>query len=433
MQAFRRATLALSIALSFYALCARGAEAAGAPGRRLATFACDVTTPLGSTIYGHEVTTIEHRLSAKGVVLDDGGRRYVLCALDWRSVSRAINSLFRSKLAEAAGTTPAQVAVQCIHQHTAPSGGEAGDEFVDEVADRLAAAAREAVDRLEPFDRIGTGQAKVDRVASTRRIPTGDGKVITRFTSTKGKPHLREMPEGYIDPFLKTITFASGDAPLVRLHYYATHPQSFYLDGRISIDFPGMARERLEEEEGVFQIYFTGCGGDIGAGKYNDGSREARDGLAERLYAAMAASAASTRFVPAGPIRWRTTTVSLPAKKKEKKAEKGEKGREKEEAVAQQQKRPQGSIGPIEMSSLQMGDVRILHLPGEPMVHFQHYAQELARDQLVAVAGYGDGSAGYICTAKAFEEGGYEPRASRLAPPAQGVLEAAIRRLLGLE
>ena len=66
------------------------------------------------------------------------------------------------------------------------------------------------------------------------------------------------MTEGYIDPFLKTITFARGGRPLVRLHYYATHPQSFYLDGRISIDFPGMARERLQEIENTPQIYFTG-------------------------------------------------------------------------------------------------------------------------------------------------------------------------------
>jgi hypothetical protein len=33
------------------------------------------------------------------------------------------------------------------------------------------------------------------------------------------------LPGGLIDPMLKTITFATGDTPLARLHYYATHPQ----------------------------------------------------------------------------------------------------------------------------------------------------------------------------------------------------------------
>jgi len=409
MQAFFTPAAWLWIAVSCSVLpTALGADASCL---RLATFHCDVTPPLGCKVYGDPVTTVEHPLSAKGVVLDDGGKRYVLCALDWRSLSGPQNLLFRSRLAEAVGTNASQVAVQCVHQHTAPSGGEAGAEFLATVADRLAEAAKRALGQLRPFDRIGTGQAKVDRVASTRRIPTEGGKVITRYTSTKGKPELREMPEGYIDPYLKTITFARGDEPLVRLHYYATHPQSFYRDGRISIDFPGLARERLQEKEQVPQIYFTGCAGDIGAGKYNDGSRRARDELTERMYDAMEASAASTRLLPAEQIQWRTTTFSLPAKNAP------------DEKV----------IGPIEASSLQIGRIRIVHLPGEPMVAFQFYAQQLVPEDFVAVAGYGDGSPGYVCTEEAFDEGGYEPRASRVAPQSEGMFKAAIRRLLGLE
>ena len=31
-----------------------------------------------------------------------------------------------------------------------------------------------------------------------------------------------------------------------------------------------MAREAIQEKEGVFQLYFTGCSGDITVGKYND-------------------------------------------------------------------------------------------------------------------------------------------------------------------
>ena len=35
---------------------------------------------------------------------------------------------------------------------------------------------------------------------------------------------------------LRTITLASDGRPLVRLHYYATHPQTFCCDGRVSGD-----------------------------------------------------------------------------------------------------------------------------------------------------------------------------------------------------
>jgi len=390
------------------------AVAGDMPGKisapRIATFRCDVTPSHALAIYGHQVVTIEHALLAKGIILDGEGR-YIVCALDWRSLSREQNRLLRSKLAEAAGTDPSRVAVQCVHQHTAPSGDEAGRKCLEEVAERMARVVEEAVEQLTAFDRIGTGNAKVDRVASTRRIPAADGKVITRFTSTKGKPELRKLAEGYIDPYLKTITFATGDRPLARLHYYATHPQSFYLDGRVSVDFPGMAREQLEKEEGVPQIYFTGCGGDIGAGKYNDGSRRARGELAHRMFIAMRTAAEATQYGPVGELQWRTTTMSLPAKGN-----------------------PDGkSIGPIELNSLRIGTMHVVHLPGEPMVHFQLYAQQLLPGSFVAVAGYGDGSPGYICTAEAFDEGGYEPRASRVAPRSESIVKKAIRELLGVE
>jgi len=404
------------LALSLFVAAVPGLGIAAPPesppaGLKLATFQCDATTPIGIKVYGVEVKTIEHPLWAKGVVLQDGDDRYVLCALDWRHLSRAHHLLVREKLAKAAATSPSRVAVQTLHQHTAPSGAEAGEPFLAEMSDRLAKALQGALEGLQPFDRVGTGQAKVDRVASTRRIPTGDGKVITRYTSTKGRPELRELPEGLIDPHLKTITLARGEKPLVRLHYYATHPQSFYLDGRVSSDFPGLARERLQQEEGVVQIYFTGCGGDVGAGKYNDGSRRARDELTERLLAAMRSSISATQYAPAQRLVWRTTTVTFPSKDS-----RGEK-----------------TVGPIELSSLEMGRTCVLHLPGEPMVAFQLFAQEQLPGHFVAVAGYGDASPGYICTEKAHAEGGYEPTATRVAPQSEALLKSAIRQLLGLK
>jgi hypothetical protein len=103
-------------------------------------------------------------------------------------------------------------------------------------------------------------------------------------------PKMQAAPEGLIDPWLRTITFLGDDKPLVQMHYYASHPQSYYGDGRVTYDFPGIARERMQKETGVFQLYFTGCAGNIAAGKYNDGSHENRKVLADRMYAAMTQS-----------------------------------------------------------------------------------------------------------------------------------------------
>ena len=420
-----RFVLALSLAL---ASCFLGtpAEADDDAPLRVATFECDATPPLGFWWYVQPLKTVEHPLLAKGIVLDDGAHRYVLAAIDWCVLAGSTHLPLRKQLAEAAGTDVGRVMVQTVHQHTAPvfdgdgwrearkkkDPPEAADPaFITETGRRLDEAIRKAIERLQPVDRIGMGQAKVQRVASSRRIPLPDGKVRSRFSAATD-PELQAAPEGFIDPFLKTITFARGQRPIVRLHYYATHPQSYYRDGRASYDFVGMARQRLQEKEGVFQIYFTGCAGDVAAGKYNNGTPEARSGLAERLFAGMEASVAATKYVPIQPIAWHNVDLVLSPK------------------VA----RPDGKpMPPIQLGSLAIGPIRILHLPGEPMVEYQLYAQKQLPNDFVAVAGYGEGSTGYICTERAFTEGGYEPTGSEVAPNSEPLVKAAIRGLLGTE
>ena len=48
------------------------------------------------------------------------------------------------------------------------------------MTDRVAAAVRDSVGRLETFDPIGTGQARVDRVASIRRVFSRTANSLSR-------------------------------------------------------------------------------------------------------------------------------------------------------------------------------------------------------------------------------------------------------------
>jgi hypothetical protein len=419
---------------------------------RVATFQADVTPPLGSLLYTGPIETIEHPLLAKGIVIEAGGKRYVLCAVDWCVMLNTTHSMFRSKVAAAAQTDVLNVAVHCVHQHTAPPHDAGAQELLQKqknpppyrnlkdlevVTDCLAAEVKKSLDRLQPFDTVGTGEAKVDRIAAIRRVFTDDGTLLTRWSACTD-PELRAMPEGPIDPMLKTVTLAQGEKPIVRMHFYATHPQTYYRDGRTSYDFPGMARQRLQEEEGVFQIYFTGCAGDVTAGKYNDGTPHARAELADRLLAGMKASAESTRLVPVDKIAWRSVPLQLVPRTD------GDRDPEKNRATLEDpQADPEARIQaawvlsciarlaePMDVSCLQIGPARILYLPGEPMVAFQHFAQQVLPDTFVAVAGYGLASTGYICTEEAFKQGGYEPSASNVVPESEKALKEAIQEAL---
>ncbi len=426
----------------------------GASRLRVAHFRADVTPDLGEPlIWVTPAEKVEDPLWAKGAVIEDGGTRIVLCAIDWCGLGGEAHLAFRSRIAEAAQIPVYHVALQAVHQHTAPYIDGDGYRFLaalsappltmspgclDRTAGRIAAAVRDAIRRLEPFDRIGFGEARAERVASGRRL-FKDGKLVTRYSTGGRDAEMAALPEGDIDPLLRTVTLAAGARPIVRLHYYATHPQTFCCDGRVSGDFAGLAREAVEVADGVAQIYFTGCAGDVTVGKYNDGSAEARAALRLRLESAMRAAIQATRFAPISSLRWRSANLALPLKTGAEFSPASLRRRLTGSAQVSGQELYRTAITlafcerrrPLQATSLRLGDVWILNLPGEPMVEFQKNALELRPGSFVAVSGYGDISPGYLCTDRAYVEGGYEPGASNAGPGTEARLRKVIRKLLG--
>jgi len=92
-------------------LCGLAAAAGGmvagaaAGGCELAVFRADTTPPLGEPLvcgFVAPTATIEHPLSAKGVILRDSGGVSVLCALDWEVLIGEAYDLFRERFARAA-------------------------------------------------------------------------------------------------------------------------------------------------------------------------------------------------------------------------------------------------------------------------------------------------------------------------------------------
>jgi hypothetical protein len=445
----RRAFLGIAAALApavFGSLYARTAK------HRIGVFRSDVTPELGEPVFRSiPATQVESPLWAKGVIIEAAGARYVLCAVDWCGLCNATHLLFRSTIAEAAGASLDRVLVQTVHQHTAPYvDGDAyalmgqlptpplrmSDAFLGRAMSRLSRAVREAVAHMQPFDQIGSGQARVERVASARRILIPDGTLITRFSNSGSDPAMAALPEGSIDPMIKTIAFAAAGKTLARLYYYATHPQTAYGDGRVSSDFVGDSREALEKSEGVPQIYFTACAGDVTVGKYNVGPAS-RSELAQRLQQGMRAASADIRFQPAGTIVSRTANIALPPPVVLP---------VKDVAALSQFAAAHPSAPdevyrtairlafanrkqPFTATLLTLGGVCILHLPGEPMLEFQKYAQGLRGNDFVAVAGYGDLSPGYLCTDRAWTEGGYEPSASDSGPGTEAAVKNAIQEV----
>jgi len=437
---------------------ARAAEAAVPTGLRIAVFDVDATPPVGSHMAYDPVTNVwDQTLRARGVVLLGAGEPVVLCAVDWIGIANEGHDAFRATLAEAAGTVPGRVAVHALHQHDAPdcdfgaervlkdAGLEAlnyDGDFPREVLRRLKSAVRDALPRAKPVTHLGLGQAEVFQVASNRRVKAPDGSIRTRYTATKD-PALRAEPEGLIDPMVTLVSFWNGTQAVALVSHYATHPQSYYRTGIPNPDFPGVARFlRQMRLPTALHVHFNGAGGNIGAGKYNDGSPENRLILAERLADGLRRAWESTRREPltAADVAWAVEPVALPPAKHLVEAELRAKLKGRDAAfflqggsskIAWLQRCAAGRK--IDLACLTLGRARLLHLPGEAFVEYQLAAKAARPDLFVTVAAYGDYGPGYIGTAVAYREGGYEtgPAASNVSPEVEEVLMGGIRKLLG--
>ncbi len=426
-------------------------------GLRLATFDIDVTPPIGSHMAYDPVTNDwDLTLRARGLVLLGAEKPIVLCAVDWIGIANEGHDAFRNALAEAAGTEPSRVAIHTLHQHDAPDcdfGAEQvlneakidalnyNGDFPRQIIARLKKAVQESLEQAKPVSHLGLGKAEVFKVASNRRVPGTNGTIRTRYTATKD-PALRAEPEGTIDPMLTLISFWNGTQAVALVSHYATHPQSYYRTGVPNPDFPGVARFlRQLALPTALHVHFNGAGGNVGAGKYNDGSPQNRLILAERVADGMKRAFESTKLEPitATDVKWAVEPVTLPPAKdlSLETLQAQLKGRDASfflqggsSKIAWLRRCQAGHK--IDISCLTLGRARIVHLPGEPFVEYQLAAKAARPDLFVAVAGYGDYGPGYIGTAIAYEEGGYETTkgASNVAPEVEGVLMAAIKKLL---
>ncbi|MBW3540893.1 MAG: hypothetical protein KY476_11535 [Planctomycetes bacterium] len=455
----KRSVLATAAGWTLFGTAA-GEERPGVGGPlHLAPFRFDVTPPIGHSCCGGWIKPIEavdDPLEAVGFVLLGAGPPIVLCAVDWTGISNEAHLEWRTALAEAAGTTAERVAVQCVHQHNAPFACIEAERIVAAQGDlphildldfhrRTLQQARQAVkDALANSRRIthvATGRGKVEQVASNRRVSRDESGRITAMRGSSCKdPELRALPEGLIDPWLRTVAFYDGTRKVAACHYYATHPMSYYADGRASSDFAGLARKRRQADEpDCLHVYFTGCAGNIAAGKYNDGSKELRPVLTSRVYEGIVRSEAELQPVEIGKVKWRTVEL-LPPPRDTLSAETLAAAIANKQNAVVARNRPSYMLSwlrrlerrqPIVLSSLSIGGVSLLHLPAECFVEYQLRAQDIGGDRFVATAAYGDGGPWYIPVKEEYPAGGYEVSVAFCDPAVDGLLTAGMRELLG--
>ncbi len=425
---------------------------------QIGVFKIDASPPIGTPVAYAPARSIVDSLSARGIVILSDQKPVVLCVVDWLGIANEGMERWKESLAKAANTTTDRVSVHAVHQHDGARcdftterildsyglGGIRYDTaFMAKTIQNAALAVATASQNAQAVTHLGFGKAKVEKVASNRRVLGDDGKVaIIRWSKMTDSAAIA-APEGLIDPWLQSVSFWNEDMPLAVLTYYATHPQSYYGQGDVTCEFVGIARNAREQAlDGVPHIHFNGAGGNITAGKYNDGSEAMRPVLANRVETGMQQAWENTEKTPisANDLSWKNTAVALPlgnhlVAEDLRNVLSDEQATFNERFTAAKhlawlQRTEMGNT--ISVSSLRLGKVWLLNLPGELFIEYQLAAQQMKPGEEVCTAAYEEYGPGYIGTEISYTQGGYETseRASRVAPEAEGVLMDAIREVL---
>ena len=444
---------------------------------RISTFSVDVTIPMGHPCMGGGIAparVVEDPLFAKGFMLTGGEKPLVLVSFDWCEIRGTSFEKWKQALAAAAGTDAQHVLVTSTHVHDAPVMDEDAEKLLREME---ASGAWKNLPKPEPnaaiqvasvcqpsfnetciakvceglkqalltsarVTHIGTGRAKVERIASNRRFITSAGTVSYGRYSSSSNKEAQNAGEGDIDPWLRTVSFWDGEKPVCALHGYAVHPMSSYGKGRVSADFPGQARALMQAAHPeALQIYTTGCAGNVTAGKYNTGAPENRAALAGRLHAAMERAWTDTTRTPIKRVDFKMSLMPMGARATPSHTEEllwsrlrdGVRPFQRAEAamgLAWYARVKKGHQIEVPVFEFDGGPVLLL-LPAEAYVEFQLFAQACRPESFLFVMGYGECGPGYIPIERAFDENDGNLNDWAWTPPgSQKVMEKAIREAL---
>lgn len=370
----------------------------------------------GFLISGHTRTVHEVRdpLRAGVLILDNGETKAAIVTMDTVAAWDDMVKLTRERIEEETGVPAANILIATSHNHSG-SGFDPESAWGRELIDKLGSAAKQAADSLRPVT-VGYGEDKISFGVNRRKVI--DGRAVFRLN-----------PDGPNDPRVKVLRFDDGESltPLAVIMHAVCHPCFFtwgdkgtppYPNGypKLSADFPGEAQSFIEMCYGgqTSALFLQGCAGDIRPNLPGFPYRCADE--ADIQWAGRDLGSAVVRTLAANvtreqlkhrpdfyAIRVANAHVSLPGKVERLTAE---------------------------LQAMKIGPYLLLTMPGEPMVEYGFRLEKAIADRAIPIiVGYANGNLGYIATAEAHKEGGYEPNTSRLLPEAEDIILDELGRL----
>ncbi len=402
---------------------------------KIGTACVEITPPLGCLMDGFEsrtsgATGVHDPLHARVLSAEgDDGTTVAMVVAELLQIDPGVQALVAEQVLRSTGIPRERLQLIGTHTHSGPI-ALPGSELEQTLADRISAAVSEACGSRQEAS-IAVGVGTVTGIGANRRPgggPLDDRVTVVRFDTADGRT-------------------------LATLVNYGCHPTTLGPNNTLySADYPGVLCREVETAIGGLAVFTTGPQGDVNPGGYSpEGSMVGvvvpwrTFESAERYGRALAETALrvhrALRPAPAGRV-WAAAEVielarkPLPAPTEARQAadlaiaaaSSVQAANLSADAtyhalvaaayadlVAGQATAPDRD-GPVRVriSGLGFGPFTHVGVQGELFVALGQRIRAALGDGTTCIAALCDGTVGYIPTADAFEQGGYEPNASVL-------------------
>jgi len=373
---------------------------------------------------------IHDELFATALVLGTGGVTVALAACDLIGLTRDSVAAIRERVEAATGIPPGHAMIACTHTHSGPTMGLLRHPVVDlelvHVTERKIAGAVIAAHRSMVPASLGAGKGRA-RIGISRRERRGDGST-----------QLGRNPQGLTDGDVGVLRVDDAHGrPIALFVNHSCH--AVVLGGGsylVSADFPGQVAAFLEAAHpSAVCGFLNGTAGNINPEPACGTSFEDARRLGHLLGAEAARVADTIETKSDIRLAASQTTVDAPLAElpmaddarrliEKRQAEldqalaQGKVSRVLYEhdwelgwardVLAEHAKPERRKTTPLELQALRLGDALLVGTPGETFVEIGLAIKAASPMPKTFVLGYTNGVFGYIPTAKAFEEGGYE-------------------------
>ncbi|MBE6601512.1 MAG: hypothetical protein E7637_03270 [Ruminococcaceae bacterium] len=416
----------------------------------------DVTPPLGTFVSGY----FEERFAdgildpifLNAIAIGNETEQILIITSDFLGIREQYATKIRRLIAERTGIDADHIMITALHQHTSiclrddPRNNVMEDhEYLQILYRKFADVAQMAInDMIDATVCYGEKESEKP-ISFVRRYLMPDGSVCTNPKPAKCKSWPPIGPTEQSDNTVRLLKFIRKDGKNVALVNFSTHPD-VVKGTKYSADWPGFVRRFVEAEHpNTLCLLLNGCQGDTNHKNFMIPENE-RFPVGERYPHAeymgrIIANSVNDLWDQATEMNDQTLAANMTIVYNKTRTDKEEffdecwdlyeayqlkndhstdktpSGISLAEASRVVRTRTEAPLyQKIPVTVLRVGEIGFVGFGGEPFTHYATAVRENFPGKTVIAACCANGFQGYLPTAKAFEQGGYEAVSSPFSP-----------------